>query len=199
MKTIIACMLLFITICGYSQPNRLTSLKSTLLLSEISVNPAALDFDSTLVNQSSTMQMVVKNTGFGVLTVTSINSGSPIFAATPTTFYLAANQEQIVDVTFTPDEAVTFYGNLNILNDSPTPFVMVICTGIGKWPLAINPLKGEVSPFTLYPNPINDKLNLMTNLEKATQVSIGICDMTGKKRADIQNVIVESADNTVAD
>ena len=185
MKTIITCIFLVIASFGYSQEGRFTPPKAALL-SEITVNPAALDFDTTLVNQSATLQMVVKNTGFGVLAISNILSSDPVFAATPDSFSLVNNQEQIVDVTFTPDAAKSFYGNLAILNDSPTASVQVICTGTGKWPLGINPANRTEMPFTLYPNPVTDQLNLMTNLSKAAEVSITISDMAGKKRADIQ-------------
>ncbi len=183
MKTIIAFMLLLVTSYGYSQQARLTPLKATLL-SEITVNPAALDFDTTQVKQSTTLQIVVKNTGFGVLAVTNILSDNPVFIATPDSFSLANNQEQVVDIIFTPDEAISYYSNLTILNDSPTPSVEVICTGTGKWPLGVNPLERSERPYTLYPNPFSDQLNLLINLQKSTHISIVISDMTGKKIAD---------------
>ncbi|MBC8315208.1 MAG: T9SS type A sorting domain-containing protein [Bacteroidales bacterium] len=184
MKTIPAFILFVITCSGYAQPG-------------ISVNPAALDFDTTLVNQSSTLQTVVKNTGTGVLTVTDITSSNPVFIATPDSFTLVSNQEQVVDVTFIPDEAKSFYGTLDVLNDSPTPSVEVICTGAGKWPLGINPLNRVRKPFTLYPNPVNDQLNLIINLKKATHISIVISDMTGKKRADRKIGILEPGDQAL--
>ena len=184
MKKTVTFILLVITCSGYAQPM-------------ISVNPAALDFDTTLVNQSSTLQTVVKNTGTGILTVTDILSTKPVFTASPTAFTLAANMEQIVEITFTPDDAISFYGTLSILNNSPTPAVEMICTGYGKWPLGIFRLNRTVKPYTLYPNPVDDKLNLVTNLEKSTHISIVINDMAGKKLAILPDVILGPDNQTM--
>jgi len=184
MKNIVSFLLFVITCSGYAQPG-------------ISVNPAALDFDSTMVNQSSTLQTVVKNTGTGILTVTDILSTKPVFTASPTAFTLGANMEQIVEITFTPDAAISYYGNLAILNDSPNPVVEMICTGSGKWPLGINHPNRTVKPYTLYPNPFIDQLNLIMNMEKSSHVSIIIIDMSGKKRADCKIRILEPGDQAV--
>lgn len=176
MKIKLLFIVLITSVPGFSQ-NGLES-----IYSQISVNPAALDFDSTIVNQTITLQTVVKNTGFGLLTVTDITSNKPVFDASPTTFTLIDNQEQIVEVTFTPDMASSFYATLSILNDSPTSLVEVICTGVGRWPLGVDLLKQEAKPFTIYPNPVSNRLLLTLNLSEEEYIAIDICSPDGKRK-----------------
>jgi len=177
MKIKLLIVLLITSITGFSQDG-LRSVNST-----ITVNPVALDFDSTIVNQSSILQIVVKNIGFGILTVTDITSDNSVFEASPTTFSLANNEEQVVVVTFTPDLTGQFNGTLSILNDSPTPLVEVICNGAGRWPLGVvDQLKQAEKPFTIYPNPVSDQLLLTLNLSEEESIAIDICSPDGKRK-----------------
>jgi len=176
------CTPIYVYICGDSGK---IFRKQLTALPGISVDPTFLDFDTTVVNHTSTMQMTVKNIGEEILSVTDITSNIPVFEASPTSFTLAANQKQTVDVTFTPDEVNSFYGILSILNNSPTPLVEVICTGIGIWPVGINQVNRNEKPYSLYPNPVKDHLYLALNLSEGKVISIDICDLSGK----VQTVI----------
>ncbi len=176
MKIKLLFLLLIPSILSFSQDG----LKS--ITSEISVNPAALDFDTTLVEYTATLQTVVKNTGAGILTVSDITSNRPVFKASPTSFTLSNNQEQIVNVTFTPDDQGHFYGTLSIINNSPTSLVEVICTGEGKWPLGLEKVNLTSKACSISPNPVRDKLILSLKIPAEASISVNLIDLSGNKR-----------------
>lgn len=182
MKPILFCIFLFASCIGYTQQVAVPGVPI------ISVNPAAIDFDSTLVNQVSTAQTIVKNSGTGILTVTEIYSDNTIFQATPDSFSLIANQEQVVTVTFSPDKAESFYETLSIINNSPTSLVELICTGIGHWPLGTENQPGGANPFLLYPNPACDRLMIKPMQPIGNLVSIGIVDPSGNRKRCMHSV-----------
>jgi hypothetical protein len=110
-------------------------LKGTTGGPNISALPSALDFGQVAIGTSHTKRLLVSNTGFSPLTVTSIKpdmQAGMVFAAAPSMFRLAAGSSTVVQVSFTPTAEQTYAGNLLLdSNDGSTPELAVAIHGQG--------------------------------------------------------------------
>ncbi len=57
---------------------------------------------------------------------------------------------------------------------------------------AIETLKASVSAIEIYPNPLNNEINLNFNVSETTQIKIDITDISGKSLIALMNETVES-------
>ena len=99
----------------------------------IEVTPASLDFGTVSSGQNKTLDLTVRNTGAGPLSVTTITSDNPVFSVTSaTSFTVPAGQQQTVSVRFAPTSSSPQTGTLTINNNDPNrPAVTVPLSGNG--------------------------------------------------------------------
>ena len=102
---------------------------------------ASLDFGVVTINASMTDSLVVSNTGTTPLLVSELTSTNTQFAATPTSFSVAAGDSQVVTVTFTPTKVGWERGTLVITHNASEIPDTVTASGIGR----VNPLTGVLS------------------------------------------------------
>ncbi len=99
---------------------------------EAEVSPDALDFGDVTVGDTATLQVVVKNKGYGNLDISGITSSNAAFTVDVNAFSVRPRREQVVNVMFAPDADGTFNGELLIhTNDPAHPVDTVWMTGAG--------------------------------------------------------------------
>jgi len=126
---------------------------------QITVDPMAITFDTTLVNETNMEILTISNTGIAILSVTDIVSSNPVFTVDMTAFDIDPGASQEVEVTFTPDEQLLFEGTLQIESNDPNGMVEVMLSGYGDIETNINDLNSE-NAIRIYPNPVKDILHL---------------------------------------
>ncbi|KFA90902.1 hypothetical protein Q664_25390 [Archangium violaceum Cb vi76] len=104
----------------------------------IAVSPTSLDFGAQLVGTTSAARRVtVRNTGTGVLTLTSVTLSSAAFSASPTSVPLSVEPgaTREISVTFNPTTESSFTGTLTLAsNDPDAPNVSIPLSGSGVRP-----------------------------------------------------------------
>jgi len=76
----------------------------------------------------------VRNVGTDILNVTNITSNNSVFVPGSTNFSVQPGMEEIVEVTFTPQNNIAYNGILTITsNDSQNPIVNVVIQGLGAY------------------------------------------------------------------
>jgi hypothetical protein len=111
-----------------------TGTLSTQSNGRLAVEPAQLTFGEIIINQSRTLTLALRNTGSGLLTVTSVTSNNQAFTvsgiSTPLSIPVGATVE--AQVRFSPATAVSFNSILVISSDSVTGSdLLVTMTGTG--------------------------------------------------------------------
>ncbi|MCB2221765.1 MAG: choice-of-anchor D domain-containing protein [Bacteroidetes bacterium] len=126
---------------------------------QITVNPMTITFDTTLVNETTTENLTISNTGIATLFVTDIVSSNPVFTVDMTSFDIDPGATQDVEVTFAPDEQMLFEATLQIESNDPNGMVDMMLAGFGDIETNISDLNSE-NAIRIYPNPVKDILHL---------------------------------------
>lgn len=105
-------------------------------LPEIYVDRRNYTFPKTLVQSTNSVSFVVKNKGYGVLSISSVNLSDIINFSIVNDSCTGANLQSqeicTIDVLFNPIQTGFLQANLSILsNDSITPEKIIVLTGIG--------------------------------------------------------------------
>ena len=111
----------------------------------------SLLFDDTYLHFTSQLDLPVSNTGPDTLWVSGIQWQTAQFSAQPQQFFVAPNQQQIIQVNFTPDTTLTYHDTLTIINSDPIQFqttFVVSGTGIFVPQIATQP---DSIPFYAQP------------------------------------------------
>ena len=96
------------------------------------VGPTSLDFGDVEVGQSVVKQIKIKNTGWGNLEVSSIVSSDDAFTVDTSSFVVRPRHEQVVNVTFSPNQDGDYSAELTIsTNDTTNSTITVSLTGTG--------------------------------------------------------------------
>ena len=94
--------------------------EGVLPIPAIEVTPAEIVWDSLEVGTSDNEMLLVKNVGYGPLTVSDIiSTNAPTFTASPTNFTLEPGELKVVAATFSPTEEGFFEGTLQVFSDDP--------------------------------------------------------------------------------
>ena len=141
----------------------------------ISVQPISIEFDTTLIYETSTAVLTISNIGIAVLNVTDIISSDPVFTANLTTFNVEPNQSYEVIISFTPTEQMQYNAVLSIESNDPVnnPFEVTL-SGYGDIDTRIANIQ-STDQVILYPNPVKDVLYI----EGAKDKIIQVYDFTG--------------------
>ena len=142
---------------------------------EISVTPQSLNFGEVSLGDSLSLTVNVKNTGFGTLDIYNIFSTNNAFTTDLTSFSLDPTQDQMITVTFAPDEQGTFSGMLQIMSNDPENNVITVnLNGSGVAP-AINVYPEEIVFDTTLVNETATETVTISNLGQAV---LSISDIT---------------------
>ncbi len=94
--------------------------EGVLPIPAIEVIPAEIVWDSLEVGTSDNEMLLVKNVGYGPLTVSDIiSTNAPIFTASPTNFTVEPGELMVVAATFSPTDEGFFEGTLQVFSDDP--------------------------------------------------------------------------------
>ncbi len=121
----------------------------------LQISQASLSFPPTYVGANSVQQIVVSNTSASSdLCVSDLRTNGSVWNATPDSFRLGPNSQQVVLVTFAPTFEHDFLGVIEILSsDTANPVDSVLLDAIGCQ-AAVNPpmpvLRDANAPGTVY-------------------------------------------------
>ncbi|NLO03004.1 MAG: polysaccharide deacetylase family protein [Bacteroidales bacterium] len=106
----------------------------------MAIDPVSLTFGNVAAGADESRQVVVKNTGSGVLTILSVTSSDPAFAGSFAVSNILPGEEGIVTVRFSPVLAKNYRGFISIKSDACCdPVKTVDLMGNGT-PQAVIPL-----------------------------------------------------------
>ncbi len=115
---------------------------------DIAVDPLSFDFGPLFIGATPTTNVVVRNTGTDVLTISDISIDEAAFTTDVSSFTLAPGAAQPVVVTFAPTAPQVYSGTMTIASDAPNdPVVTVSLSGEGQVPPDFS-----VSPTSLTSN-----------------------------------------------
>jgi len=98
----------------------------------ITVEPESLIFDTTAVGSSSVDMLSITNTGSDTLLIYNLFSPDSIFSVNTDSFNILPGDNQIVLVTFVPNQPTDYSSDLFIVNNDPeTDTLVVLLTGVG--------------------------------------------------------------------
>ena len=112
---------------------------------DIAVDPLSYDFGDLFLGATATTQVVVRNIGTDLLTISSITIDDGAFTADQSAFALAPGATQIVNVTFNPAVVQPYTATMAVNSDDPTdPVMNVALSGA-----ALDPPAFSVDPMSL--------------------------------------------------
>ena len=117
-----------------------------------------ITFDTTTVNNTSTQSIEIWNIGNATLEVSDINISGTAFEVDMTSFTVEPGENQVVEVSFTPDAQGDYEETLEIVsNDLGSP-ALVALSGYGELGTGILARMNENMNLTAYPNPFDNKI-----------------------------------------
>ena len=97
----------------------------------ITLYPASLSFGNVTPNTSELQQIIIKNTGNAMLEISSVTSLNPAFTVSCAVSTLLPNEEEIMNVTFSPTQEMSYSGTLTIQSNTAEKTNTVPLTGKG--------------------------------------------------------------------
>jgi len=99
---------------------------ATMAAPTIAASPTSLDFGDVALGDSAELELTIQNIGDEPLIVSSVASDDPAFVPDETSFVIAAGEDDVVVVTFTPAALGDVAGTLTLSSDDPvTPELAV--------------------------------------------------------------------------
>ncbi len=151
----------------------------------IAASVDSLVFDSTFVDSTSVLSVLISNSGLDTLQVTEIISTSSEFFSELHSFSLAFGESQQVTISFRPTQTGVRSGWLWIIsNDPQRDTLRIYMTGVGE---AVTGVKEELtlpSVFAVhqnYPNPFNPVTTINYELPKSSEVKLVIYNLLGQE------------------
>lgn len=139
-------------------------------------NIGGLTFETTDIEETSTLSFTVENTGDTDIEVTGITMPEG-YTANMTAFTVAIGASTDVEVTFAPSEARTYAGEMVI--QSTVGETRVNITGEGTIVTAIDDDIIDSSEVSLYPNPAQHMVTIDLTRIPQVQPNLAIVDMNG--------------------
>jgi hypothetical protein len=172
--------------------SRVIPIFDSLFAPTIASNPEVLDFGDVPVDTFAQAQIVLDNSGTGLLEITDIVPSSPVFSVDVTQGEIFAMDDSLtVTVTFTPIEEIPYSETLSVI--SPDDTLEVDLFGSGA-PVGIkrNPLLPRSFAVSCYPNPFNSEISIQVDLGRRDHLSVAVYDLQGKKTAQLWEGGLES-------
>ncbi len=146
------------------------------------------DFGTVGVGASAAWSLIVANQGSDPLSVRALTSSNPVFHTDRAHFFVAPGEQESVEVTFTPPDALHYFGTLTVeTNDPQTPAQVVSLSGIGADPSSIE--SGEpaepaaVTAIQYVRTRPGNGITVSFALNSAAPVRYEIYDLTGRRMA----------------
>jgi hypothetical protein len=155
---------------------------------ELGVLPLKVDFDSTLLNSSSSYQIYIANSGNAQLNIDSITISDSRFTNSNITSIEAYSFNKI-QIEFIPDSIKNYNALLTVFSNAGVK--EIVLTGIGK-NNAANVVDENFTPiaFSLeqnFPNPFNPTTIISFKLPEKSNVDLKIYDVLGNDVATLLN------------
>jgi aminopeptidase N len=106
-------------------------MKTADSLRSFTASKTTLDFDSCLVNSTTTDSIIIYNTGLTTLDITFVYSDNDEFSVTPATASIAAGMNQKFYVSFTPTTPGGMSGTIVFLHTGATSPDQIFVQGVG--------------------------------------------------------------------
>lgn len=147
--------------------------------------PSSIDFGQVNSGESATEQMVIQNTGDGLLQVSAI-SMPPGFTVDQTAFDLAVSESITLTITFSPTEGRVYNGNLVLSSNDGTSLIAL--TGEGMLVTGLDDEILDEEEVKTYPNPATNELIIDLTAGPAGPVDLSLIDPKGQERLSLSDV-----------
>lgn len=155
----------------------------TILVAELTVETAGIDFGSQPVGSVTLDSVVVKNTGTLAIAIGSIATADTIFTAARDTLTLLPGERDTIGVLFRPDAAVAYTDTLVFASNAPESPHRVPLAGTGTQTSAAGDEAPRPAVFVLranQPNPFRGTTRIHYALPARVRVSLDVFDLSGR-------------------
>ncbi len=160
----------------------------------ISVNITEMDFGEVNLGETLTEDFTIFNLGSAELSglvTTPEGFAVNLVNRDEVAFSLQAGEQVVVEISFTPEEAVVYSGNIEISSNDPgQPLIEILVSGTGVGTDSGNQLIPAVTElYGNYPNPFNPDTKISYGLKTNSKVRLTIYNIKGQK---IKNLVNET-------
>ncbi len=163
----------------------------------ISLSTEEIEFGNVNLNETSTEQLTIFN--MGTVELTGTITAPEGFASELTSYTVEAGGNVVVDIDFTPTEAITYSGDLVITSNDPDQAEVTVAlsgTGISTGSgVDLIPTVTELNGN--YPNPFNPTTNIKFSLKADSKVLLNIYNIRGQKVKTLINDNMEAGYHTI--
>lgn len=159
------------------------------VFAQLEVLPLKIEFDTTLVNNSTSQQIYIANSGSAQLVVDSITISNSRFSVSSNNFTIEPFLFSKISLQFNPDSIKNYQATLKVYSNAGTQ--QIALTGIGK-DNAVSVEEEKTIPlaFSLeqnYPNPFNPTAKIQYSIGDRQFVSLKVYDILGNEIATLVN------------
>lgn len=163
-------------------------------IAELNVLPLKVEFDSTLINTSSSSQIYIANSGSAQLNIDSIIISDPGFSLNINNVSIEPYSSIKTILQFIPDSIKNYNASLKVYTSAGTE--EVVLKGIGK-DNTVNVENEKITPLTFslaqnYPNPFNPSTTISWQSPVSSWQTLKIFDVLGREIETLVNEYKEA-------